>query len=91
MPHPAENPVVSKPEHSQKIPDLSWLRHLPDDALDSFQADFKDAIGARHWTELNRLLISWRSTALIYSDPKLAARLANPVGDDCDCHCHRVE
>ncbi len=63
---------------SSKAVGMSWLRHLPDDALEAFSAELDAAILARDWQELDRLLISWRSTALIYSDPELAAKLAAP-------------
>lgn len=79
---PGRKPIVSKAKHPEKVPDLSWLRYLPEEALGAFWSDFQAAVGARDWPELNRLLISWRSTALIYSDPKLAAKLTNPVADD---------
>ena len=56
--------------------DMSWLGFLPEESIAAFSADLDAAIAARNWPELNRLLVSWRSTAMVYAEPGLAEKLS---------------
>lgn len=62
--------------------DLSWLVHLPAHEYATFESEMNKALKRKDWTELSELLISWRSTALIYADPPLAKKLSRPLGND---------
>jgi hypothetical protein len=68
--------LVSRPE------DVSWLAYLPASEYATFEAEMNKALRRKDLAELSQLLISWRSTALIYSDPVLAKKLAHPIGND---------
>lgn len=60
-----------------------WARYLPDEALQEFAGELGEALrGGDDAPELvERVVISWRSTAEAYADPELLAALRAPVTD----------
>lgn len=63
-----------------------WVHFLPDAAVREFLVEFMET--ARAASDLGTVaplapvIASWKSTAEIYSDPELRAKLLEPVGDD---------
>ncbi|WP_040837068.1 hypothetical protein [Nocardia brevicatena] len=71
----------------QAVPSaFPWTDVLPDDARDQFITDFVRAFQASaeldQWSVLTRVLHEWRSTAAIFADPALFAKLTAPVEGD---------
>jgi hypothetical protein len=59
-----------------------WVRYLPEDARQEFAAEWVDALSAGasvgNGADVATLIAEWRSTAEIYGDPELYARLTMP-------------
>jgi hypothetical protein len=59
-----------------------WLRFLPEDAQEECIKELVDVAVAcasiRNFAALHGEVASWRSTAEIYADPELAAKLSGP-------------
>lgn len=51
-----------------------------------FVADFVRAVGASaelgRWPVLAQVLVEWKATAVVHSDPALVAELSPPLEDD---------
>ena len=62
-----------------------WVRHLRDEGKREFAAEWLDALSAAAAMGNNAgvevVVAEWRSTAEIYADPELFARLTRPVDD----------
>ena len=60
-----------------------WVRHLPEDAWKEFAAEWLDALSAAgeldNGAAVEGLVAGWRSTAEIYADPELYARLTRDL------------
>ncbi len=73
---------------SRALPEAyPWVRFLPEGDADAFLAELVET--SRASTDLNavapiyQVISSWKNTALIWSDPELAAALAGPAtGED---------
>ncbi|MER6103512.1 hypothetical protein ABT115_14600 [Streptomyces sp. NPDC001832] len=63
-----------------------WVRFLPDRAVREFLVEFMDTARAASdlgtVTPLAPVIASWKSTAEIYSDPELRAKLLEPLEGD---------
>lgn len=63
-----------------------WVRFLPEDAVREFLIEFMET--ARAASDLGTVgpvapvIAAWKSTAEIYADPELRAKLAEPLEDD---------
>lgn len=68
------------------LDEFPWVDHLPDDAKGEFVRDFARAFQAcaelGEWSLLTQCLYEWRSTALVFADPVLAAQLQAPIEGD---------
>jgi hypothetical protein len=63
-----------------------WVRYLPEDARPEFAAEWIQALSAgasvNSGAEVAVVVSAWRSTAEIYADPELYARLTRDHNDD---------
>ncbi|MFB6567348.1 hypothetical protein [Streptomyces noursei] len=63
-----------------------WVRFLPEDAVREFLVEFMET--ARAASELGTVgpvapvIAAWKSTAEVYADPELRAKLSEPLEDD---------
>jgi hypothetical protein len=59
---------------------LPWTRFLPPGAVDSMATEFLETASAaaavNNMAPISQLLVEWRHTAEVYSDPELYARLS---------------
>jgi hypothetical protein len=62
-----------------------WVRHLPEDARREFAAEWLETLSAAASLGNNAavevVIAEWRSTAEIYADPELLAKLTKPHDD----------
>jgi hypothetical protein len=63
-----------------------WVRFLPDEAVREFLVEFVETARAcaeiQRFTALHQMIIEWKSTAEIYSDPELHAQLTQSFDPD---------
>jgi len=63
-----------------------WVKFLPEKAREKFTREFIDMLSAcvsvGKTARLEEVVYSWRSTALIYADPQLAAELRRPLSGE---------
>lgn len=68
------------------LKEFPWIKQLPPADLEAFLDDFVDSMLAAaelmQWGIVDQVFREWKTTAAIYADRELAARLAEPVNDD---------
>ena len=68
------------------VEEFPWVELLPPAQRRLFSADFVRAVQASaelgHWSILAQVLVEWKSTAAIYTDPELVGQLRDPVESD---------
>jgi hypothetical protein len=68
------------------LDEFPWTDYLPREDREQFAIDFARAFQASaelgDWSALNQLLLEWRDTALIHTDPELVRALSEPLPDD---------
>jgi hypothetical protein len=68
------------------LEEFPWADYLPEDDRAQFAAEFARAFQASaelgDWSMLNQLVIEWRNTAVIHTDPELVKALSGPISGD---------
>lgn len=63
-----------------------WAKFLPEKECENFTREFIETlsacVSAGKTSRLEEVVYSWRSTALIYADPQLAAELKRPLAGE---------
>jgi hypothetical protein len=66
--------------------EFPWVDLLPEADRRTFAVDFVRAVGASaelgRWSVLAQVLVEWKATAAIYSDPALTEELMRPLESD---------
>lgn len=68
------------------VDEFPWADLLPAEDRLQFVSDFVRAVGASaelgRWAVLAQVLVEWKATAAVHSDPALVAELGRPLDDD---------
>ncbi len=68
------------------VEEFPWVDLLPAPDRRQFVVDFVRAVGASaelgRWSVLAQVLVEWKATAAIHSDPELVEQLTRPLDDD---------
>ncbi|MEV6767883.1 hypothetical protein AB0N05_04545 [Nocardia sp. NPDC051030] len=68
------------------LDEFPWVDVMPAHAQAEFVKDFARAFQASaelgEWSVLTQTIVEWRSTAIVYADPALAAALSEPIEGD---------
>lgn len=71
---------------SALVEEFPWVELLPPDELGRFSADFVRAVQASaelgRWSVLDQVVVEWKATAAVYTDPELVGRLSGPIDGD---------
>jgi hypothetical protein len=66
--------------------EFPWVELLPEVDRRQFAADFVRAVQASaelgQWSVLAQVIVEWKATAAIYTDPALDEQLSGPIDDD---------
>lgn len=68
------------------VEEFPWADLLPAAERLQFVSDFVRAVGASaelgRWSVLAQVLVEWKATAAVHTDPALVAELSRPLEDD---------
>lgn len=68
------------------VEEFPWVDLLPEADRLQFVADFVRAVGASaelgRWSVLAQVLVEWKATAAVHTDPALVTELTRPLDDD---------
>jgi hypothetical protein len=68
------------------VEEFPWADPLPAAERLQFVSDFVRAVGASaelgRWSVLAQVLVEWKATAAVHTDPALVAELSRPLEDD---------
>jgi hypothetical protein len=66
--------------------EFPWVDLLPPEERSAFAADFVRAVGASaelgRWSVLAQVLVEWKATAAVYTEPALVDELTRPLDAD---------